>query len=46
MSTPTPINVHTRRQQDAERLYGPLYPYPLRKDTKPRAVYPQGAQHA
>jgi len=38
MSTPT-LN---RRQQDAEKLYGPLYPYPLRQDSKPRAVWPQG----
>lgn len=42
MNTPSPINPHTRRQQDAGRLYGPLYPYPLRFDPKPRATYPQG----
>ena len=34
----------TRRQEDAERKFGPLFPYPLRNDTKPRAVFPQGVQ--
>lgn len=43
MNTPVPINPHARRRQDTERLFGPLYPFPLRKDTKPRAVWPQGA---
>ena len=35
---------HSRRRQDAEAMFGPLYPDRLRCDSKPRAVYPQGAR--